>query len=228
MIASTALFVTVPVGNDANGAITSQPAPKGQTQSVSGTTTGTPDSGTILWPADTTVANTVNQGPFPLTLGNGTFSDIDRALAPGTYLAPVVTFTIAAGTSFPAAGGSVVIINGISGYPQAPESVSTVAPANLQLLVTTIVGTTVQISGTVTFANNDSTGSLVAYVDANGSVVSGPYPVTITGTTWVSNIMLPSGLSNVRLVTTATAGSVTVLSGNLVVLSVAGTPKLPV
>lgn len=152
----------------AAGVITSQPAPNGQKQSISGTTSGTPDSGTITWKAD----NGTVQGPFALTLGTNTFSDIDRVLPPGVYSAPVVAFTIPAGTSLPATGGSGVTILGISGNPQTPDSSSssTVTSVNVSPTSATVIsGATQQFTATVLGANSPAQD--VTWVKMSGDAV---------------------------------------------------------
>lgn len=153
----------------ATGVITNQPAPKGQLQSVSGTTTGSPDSGTITWPANVAANDTSNQGPFALTLGTNTFSDVDRALPPGTYDAPVYDFTIPAGTSLPSStGGSGVMINGVSGNPQMPDPTETpVDPGDTTppVLSNPMGGATGATTATVGVATNEGNGTLYALVN---------------------------------------------------------------
>lgn len=180
----------------ATGTITSQPAPNGQKQSVSGTTAGSPDSGAITWNIDPAAADGSTQGPFALTLGTNTFSDIDRVLPPGTYLAPVVTFTIPAGTSFPATGGSAVKIIGISGNPQAPEpdaSGATVTGVSISPQTPTIAGAGTQaFIATVTGANSP--------------------PQTVTWTTTIGAINSSGVLTAPATMSSAQTGTVTATS----------------
>lgn len=137
----------------ATGTITNQTF-DGQVVTLSGTTTGTPTSGAITWPADTTNTsiNTTTQGPFALTLGSGTFSDTNRVLPAGQYLKPVATFTMAAGTSFPADGvGAAITIMPIGGNPEIPPATTTPPASTVSSVTVSPNGATIQGGATQQF-----------------------------------------------------------------------------
>jgi hypothetical protein len=124
--AADATGITTVVVPGATGTLTSQPPPDGSGVSISGTTSGNPNSGTCIIPADTSTPNgAVDQGPFAVTLGSGTFS-VAVQLPPGNYSAPVIRFTTAYGTGLPVSGTQAISIAGISGNPQADQPVGTI------------------------------------------------------------------------------------------------------
>lgn len=110
------------------GTITKQPAPDGQSLSVSFSTLDNPTSATASLNPDPANPNGASgtSGAVTLTSGGGTatFSGIP----PGNYLAPEIALTNAGGTAT-VTGGTPVTILAITGEPEAPEApTDTTAP----------------------------------------------------------------------------------------------------
>ena len=109
----------------------------GQNVTISGTTTGTPITGSISLPAAISNPNgAISTASVVVTLGVNTFTVTLAGLAPGNYDPPVVLFSNAGGSANSATGGQPTFINGISGTPQG----------NLQGAGISIVGNTLRIT----------------------------------------------------------------------------------
>jgi hypothetical protein len=103
----------------ASGTVQSQVL-DGQVLTISGNTTGSPTSVSMLVPSLASNPNgATSAGPVQGTITGATYS-VSATLIPGNYDVPVVQFTNADGTSLPIAGPTAVSVVSISGSPQAP------------------------------------------------------------------------------------------------------------
>lgn len=187
--------------------LTQQPL-DGNVLTISGTTAGTPTSGTFYVPADpSTPAGATNQN-VAVTLGTGTLS-ASIALPAGNYAQGYVTVTNADGTSFPFNSGlSAVSVVSISGTPQSttmPSNSSATAPD----APTNVTATAGDGSATVNFTPplNNGGSTITSYL------VTASTGQTATGTSSPITISVPNG----------TAVTFTVQAENAIGLSAAST-----
>jgi len=101
---------------DAVGTVVTQTL-DGQTLTLSGTYTGTPDKMTVSLPAAATTPNGAVAQVANATFANGSFS-VTIIVPPGNYDPALVCCVTSKGTSFPAAGTRAIKVLSISGNPQ--------------------------------------------------------------------------------------------------------------
>lgn len=145
---------------------------------VSGTTTGNPDSATVA-------LTPVGGAALPsrvVTLTSGAFSVTWSGLTPGDYEKPVVIASNYSGASDPSSGGNIFTIQA----PPLPVGTLTYEFA---------YGASVSLAGTVT--NSPTAGELYLRphaTNAAGATLVGPIAVTINGTNWsVEKDDIPAG-----------------------------------
>lgn len=170
----------------ASGAVTSHTL-NGQVLTISGTTTGTPTSGSYIVPVAATSPGNAIQQNGALTLGTGTFS-VSITLPPGKYDPTILRFTTAAGTSLPIAGTSGVEILELSGNPTTPDPA---ADTGVPVMQGALVSSAITSSGfTVTWqAATDN----VAVAGYESSLNSGAYSTIAGGASTLSQAL--SGLT---------------------------------
>jgi hypothetical protein len=135
----------------ATGALTSQVL-DGQVLTLTGTTTGSPTSASLIVPAAASNPNgATSVGPVPVTLGSGTFS-VAAPLGPGNFDPPVLQFTTAAGTSLPIPGTTAVSVLGISGNPEAPPAPATPPARTASINLVSVDGVAIAAGESLRFA----------------------------------------------------------------------------
>jgi hypothetical protein len=196
--------------------ITSQGV-RGSKVSVSGTTRFAPSSGTITFlPDDLNPAGAAAAGPFPVTIGTGTFTFEKDGIHFGNYKVPVVKLTNEAGTNVSQTGGEIFSIIPISAKITAGQASPTVGNAAAVSIATTrFDNDTVSIDGDVDL-QGDKAGTVNVYLDSivDPNVTMGPFKANIIGNKWAVQVKNVKGGFKVRVVGNANAKPVTTVTGN--------------
>lgn len=185
--------------------ITNQAAPDGQTIVISGTTTNSPTSASLSLSPASLGNGAQSMGPLAITLGSGTFTISVDDVLPGSYLAPILLFTNAGGTTM-AANAHAFEIMGVDGAAQDVTSMS----------AATAITWSPQTSG---FAG---TASQPVIVGANGTLTGTVRvtPTPVAGVTFTpAYVDLTSGTTGSFTITRAAAGSSTIALTNNVGLA---------
>jgi hypothetical protein len=205
--------------------VTSVLGPDGQSVTWSGTTTNNPTSAFLSLVPNS--PDTTRSGPYPVTLGDGTFSVELDTIEPGSHI-PVFSFFNAGGVSgatgapaFEIAGvGGLTFDSGASGtggtdpVPAAP--VVTRSTQDGQILS----GKTATISGSVDF-QGDLNGSVAVFADPqpSGAAIS-LGAATVASGLYSKQATLPKGSWKLRVVVTANGQTSSIQTGALKVVGI--------
>lgn len=228
--------------------VTSPTIPDGESLTLSGTTTNNPTSALLTLIPASEPSGAIRLGPYPVTLGAGTFTVTADDIVAGSYIEPLLTFTNAGGTSS-AIGATTFEVMGTEAYaldggtttnsqpatptdpgtgggttpPQGPAPLVSITTANDQVMS----GKRATLSGTVAL-QGDGNGTLRVFRDPqpSGTAVDMGVP-NIAGGTWTIQGDIPPGLYQFRLVATANGQTATAKTGNVRVLKLVGNFNLP-
>jgi hypothetical protein len=224
--------------------VASPTVPDGESLTLSGTTTNNPTSASVTFLPSDPADGAIRLGPFPVTLGTGTFTVTVDDIVAGNYQAPQLLFVNGGGVST-AIGATAFSINGASAFtvdgqsttatPTDPGSgggtTPTPKPAPTVSISTqdaaTMQGKTATISGTVNLQGaTDGQVKVFADPQPNGTPVD-LGAANVIGSAWTKQAVLTKGQWKLRVVATANAQTASATTGTVRVLGLAGNFTLP-